>query len=280
MKKAPGSSPALAVLRYVVLATLALWAVFPVYWLFASSIKPAADLMRYPPDLFPRRFSLEHYGLLWTHMHFDAYFANSVTVSVATTALSVLIAVFGGYGLTRFQTRGTRALGRLILYAYMFPSILLIIPLYYVVHQLGLLNTRAGLVLAYTTFNLPFALWLLRSYFATIPRELDEAATIDGASRLQALVIVLMPLAVPGIVTTAIFAFINSWNEYLYASIFISSDAKKTLPVAIQSVASGELMHWGGLVAAGTFVTIPTVIFFFVIQRYMVAGLTAGAVKG
>jgi ABC-type glycerol-3-phosphate transport system permease component len=236
--------------------------------------------MRYPPALFPDRISADHYSFVWRNLSFQTYFFNSVVVSVMTTLLCIAVATFGGYSLTRFRTRGTRFLSRIILFAYMFPSILLIIPIYYIINSLGLLNTRTGLVLAYTTFNLPFSLWLLRSYFATLPKELDEAAIIDGASRFQVLALVLFPLALPGVVTTAIFSFVNSWNEFLYASIFISSNARKTLPIAIHSIATGELMNWGGLVASASLVTIPTVLFFFAIQKYIVGGLTAGAVKG
>jgi ABC-type glycerol-3-phosphate transport system permease component len=268
------------VFAYVVLGLLVVWAVFPLYWLFASSIKPPGDLFAYPPRLVPNSFSLRHFRQILTYTSFPTYFVNSVVVAVLTTGLSVIIAALGGYGLTRHNTPATRFLARIVLFTYMFPRILLIIPLYYMINLIGLIDTRVGLILAYSTFNLPFALWLLRSYFATLPHELDESAMIDGASRLQAFTRVIFPLALPGLATTAIFAFVNAWNEFMYASVFINSDNRKTLPIAIQSMISGELTSWGGLLASATMVTIPTVLFFAFLQKYIVAGLTAGAMKG
>ncbi len=265
---------------YIVLGLLVIWAVFPLYWLFASSIKPPGDLFAYPPRLIPDSFSLRHFKQIWNYTAFPTYFVNSVVVAVLTTGVSVIIAALGGYGLTRHSTPATRFLARIVLFTYMFPRILLIIPLYYIINLIGLIDTRTGLILAYSTFNLPFALWLLRSYFATVPKELDESAMIDGAGRLQVFTRVILPLALPGLATTAIFAFVNAWNEFMYASVFINSDSRKTLPIAIQSMISGELTSWGGLLASATMVTIPTVLFFAFLQKYIVAGLTAGAMKG
>jgi len=269
-----------SVSAYIVLGLLVVWAIFPVYWLFASSVKPAGQLFAYPPRIFPAKFSFDHFSQILNYTSFPTYFVNSVYVAVLTTVVSLGIASLGGYGLTRYNTRATRYLARVVLFTYMFPRILLIIPLYYMINMIGLIDTRAGLILAYSTFNLPFALWLLRSYFATIPRELDESAMIDGAGRFQTFARVIFPLALPGLATTAIFSFVNAWNEFMYASVFISSDAKKTLPIAIQSMVSGELTSWGGLLASATMVTIPTVLFFAFLQKYIVAGLTAGAMKG
>ena len=267
-------------LRYGLLLGLTLWAVFPFYWLVISALKPQFEVFAFPPTLWPSRVSFKFFIDTWKYSSFPMYFFNSVLVCLLTTALSTFLAAMGSYSLARFPSRGTKHLGRLVLMTYMFPRILLVIPLYYMVNALGLIDTRTSLVIAYSTFNLPFALWLLRSYFQTIPSELDEAALVDGANRWQVLTRIVLPLSLPGLATVATFAFVNSWNEFMYASIFISSDTMKTLPVALHSLVSGETMSWGGLLASSTMVTIPTLLFFFVLQRHIVGGLTAGAVKG
>lgn len=267
-------------LRYLLLTVLAIWAVFPFYWLAVSALKPAIDIFAFPPALWPQRVSFKFFIDTWRYSSFPVYLVNSLIVCVITTVASTLIAAMGSYSLSRYPSTGGKAVARVILLTYMFPRILLVIPIYYLVSVLGLINTRASLIIAYSTFNLPFALWLLRSYFQTIPAELDEAALVDGASRWRVFTQIILPLSLPGLATVSTFSFINSWNEFMYASIFISSDSMKTLPVALHALASGETMSWGGLLASSTMVTIPTLVIFFFLQRYIVGGLTAGAVKG
>ena len=253
---------------------------FPLFWMIASSFKPRTELYAFPPTFFPTVFTLDNYVELLTKTSFLTYFKNSMYVAVGSTLLSMIVGSFGGYALSRFRYPGFRAFARLTLLAYMLPSIMLVIPLYVVIGGLGLVNTLESLIITNTTFTLPFALWLLRSYFATIPVELEEAAMIDGATRFGALVKVIAPLAIPGIVATSIFAFTNAWNEFLYALVFIHSDSLRTLPPGMGTfIKMDSVYQWGMLMAGSVLITVPVLIFYMVVQRNLVVGLTEGGVK-
>jgi ABC-type glycerol-3-phosphate transport system permease component len=252
----------------------------PFLWMLSTSLKDPAEVSLRDPTIVPRSLALQNYAEVFARGRFGQYFVNSIVVAVATTAISVAIATLAGYAFARYRLPGGRALLFGILATQMFPAILLAIPLYVLIRNLGLLNSLLGLILVYTTFALPFSVWMLRNYFLTIPRDLDDSALVDGASRLQALRMVILPVAMPGIAATAIFSFILSWNEFLYANTFISSTDRRTLPVGLQSLIGEYTTDWGMLMAGAVVMTLPIVLAFFVVQKQLTQGLAAGAVKG
>lgn len=265
---------------YISVVVIVALVAFPLFWMIASSFKPRTELYAFPPTFFPAVPTIDNYVELLTKTSFATYFKNSLIVATGSTVLSMVVGSFGGYALSRFRYPGFRAFARLTLLAYMLPSIMLVIPLYVTISDLGLVDTLESLIITNTTFTLPFALWLLRAYFSTIPVELEEAAMIDGATRFQALLKVIVPLGLPGIVSTSIFAFTNAWNEFLYALVFIHSDSLRTLPPGMGTfVKMDSVYQWGVLMAASVLITVPVLIFYLVVQRNLVVGLTEGGVK-
>ena len=253
---------------------------FPLFWMIASSFKPRTELYAFPPTFFPSIPTLENYFELLWKTSFTTYFKNSLIVAAGATVLSMVIGSLGGYTLSRFRYPGFRLFARVTLLSYMLPSIMLVIPLYITIGELGLVDTLESLIITNVTFTLPFALWLMRAYFSTIPIELEEAAMIDGATRFQALMRVVIPLALPGIVSTSIFAFTHAWNEYLYALVFIHSDSLRTLPPGMGTfIQMDSVYQWGVLMAGSVLITVPVLIFYMLVQRNLVAGMTEGGVK-
>jgi ABC-type glycerol-3-phosphate transport system permease component len=248
--------------------------------MLSTSLKPSGEIFATPPGLVPARPTFGNFGRLLTETRFLTFFENSALVSAATVLLTLTVSATGAYALTRFQFRGRDSVAGLILLTYMFAPIMIIIPFYILVKQLGIVNTRLALVLSYTTFCLPFCLWLLRSFFQSIPLELEEAALVDGASRARAVWHVVLPLALPGLIAAAIFTFILAWNDYLFALVLITSDELKTLPVGVNDLFNATIVDWGMIMAAGVMITAPAVAFFIAVQRYLVQGWGAGGVKG
>lgn len=254
--------------------------VAPFLWMISTSLKGPAEISLRTPTIIPHHPMPSNYSRVLEQAHFGRYFLNSLLVSVATTLISVALATLAGYAFARFKLPGGKALLLGILATQMFPGILLAIPLYILIKDLGLLNSLLGLILVYTTFALPFSVWLLRNFFVTVPRELEESAMVDGATRLGALWRIILPIAAPGIAATSIFSFILAWNEFLYANTFISSSSKYTLPVGLQSLIGEYTTDWGMLMAGAVVTTVPIVIGFVFVQRNLTQGLAAGAVKG
>jgi multiple sugar transport system permease protein len=252
----------------------------PLYWMVASSIKPSVELLATPPTLWPQTVTFSAYVRLSTATTFWTYFLNSVLVSAATTVLVVAAGSLGAYSLTRYQFRARQWVGRVLLVGYIFPPILLVVPLFIFAFELGLTNSRVGVSLANMSFALPFALWILRAFFQSVPPELEEAAMTDGASRLQALVYIVGPMALPGVIATSIFTFIVSWNDYVIASVLINWDELKTLPVGINDLFQALYVDWGLIMAAGVLVTIPALGCFVALQRYLIEGWGSGGIKG
>jgi ABC-type glycerol-3-phosphate transport system permease component len=252
----------------------------PFLWMISTSLKDPAEVVLRDPTIIPRSFATQNYVDAFNRGNFGRYLVNSVVVALAVTLLSLLLATLSGYAFARFRLFGSKAILLGILATQMFPAILLAIPLYILIRNLGLLNSLVGLVLVYTTFALPFCVWMMRNYFLSIPRDLDESAMVDGATRLQALRSVVLPVAMPGIAATGIFSFILSWNEFLYANTFISSADLRTLPVGLQSLIGEYTTDWGLLMAGAVITTMPIVIIFFFVQRRLTQGLASGAVKG
>ncbi len=268
--------------QLVVLCALALlvFSAFPFFWMGSTALKDSREIFVTPPSLWPNSFTFEHVERLFSETKFLTYFRNSLVVSFSVVGVTLLLATPAAYSLTRFRFFGREQAAATILFTYMFAPIMIIIPFYVMMRFLGLTNTHLGLVMAYTAFCLPFSLWMLRSFFQSIPVEIEEAALTDGANRLQALTYVVVPLALPGMIATGILTFILSWNDYIFARILLSRDELKTLPVGIADLYNASVVDWGMIMAAGLLVITPVLAVFVFVQKYMVAGWGAGGVKG
>jgi N,N'-diacetylchitobiose transport system permease protein len=253
---------------------------FPVYWMVTTSFKPKGDILSTNPTLIPRAFSLSNYSQAINKEGFTQALLNSVIVVVFTVLISISIALFAAIAVARMRFRGKRIYVASILLVQMLPLSALLIPLYLLLSRLGLTDKLAGVILTYIAFVLPFVVWTLRGFLVNIPAELEEAALMDGCSKPQAYRLVLFPLMAPGLVATAIFAFIQAWNEFLLAYILLSSEDNATMPIWLAGFTNRFGTDWGPLMAASTITAIPVVIFFTMIQDKIATGVTAGAVKG
>lgn len=267
----------------VLVLTLVAWAlvlivVFPLVWMVCTSLKGETEVIAAHPSLLPSVVDFGNFERLFAG-DFWIWFRNSVLVALGTVAVVISIATLGAYSLTRFQYPGRQTVAVAVLFTYLFPSVLMLVPLFLIISQLRINDTYLALILADTTFALPFALWLLRSYFLAVPANVEEAAVVDGASRLSAFIEVVLPQVTPGIVSTAIFTFILSWDDYLFANVFTSSSGMKTLPVGIARYAQELNADWGVLMAGSTAITIPVLVLFGVLQRGLLPNVSAGAVK-
>jgi ABC-type glycerol-3-phosphate transport system permease component len=268
---------------YLGVAVYALFALFPLYWLFKSSFTIGLDLIGSTPLWLPRSLDLSNYARVLSVGLITTFFTNSVKIALLATIGSISIASLAAYSLTRFRFRGRDLVQRSVLLAYMYPGILLAVPLTLFYVQIGLINTHLGLVIAYSTFSLPFALWLLIAYFETIPHEIDEAARVDGATHFQVFTRIILPLAAPGIATASIFAFLGAWNEFTLGLVLIQQNELKTVPVGLALFLQGgpgDTIEWGARMAAGVMVIVPSLLFFLVSSGRISRGLAAGAVKG
>ena len=268
------------ILWYIVLSIAVIICAFPLYWVITSSVKPYSELFLVPSTLFPQSFSLKNYFATIQYTGFVKYLGNSLLISLSTTAITVVIGFLTAYGITRPKLRGNGLIGKAVLIAYMFPPVILIIPLFQIISGLSLANTHIGVIITYITFSFPFCTWMLVSYIKTIPVSLEESASIDGALNIQVMIRIILPLIIPAVATTAVYTFINAWNEFLYAFVIANSDAVRTLPAGLYAIMNSELMEWGMLLSWTTMMLIPSVIFFASISKYIIGGLTAGAVKG
>ena len=253
--------------------------VAPFYYVFISSIKEPQEIIARTPTLIPHSFTLEHYQKLLRSSAFPTYLWNSVLVAAGTMAITVVLATLAAYGLYRLRFPGRSFVFRIILVTYAFPGVLLLIPLYGMMTETGLIDRLVALVIINVTLAAPFAVWMLQAFFGTIPLELEEAAALDGANRVQIILRVLLPLAAPGVASVAIFAFIMAWTEYMFASVLIISDARRTVPVGLAGIIGQYQIDWGLLLAGATLTALPVLILFSLVGRNFVEGLTAGAVK-
>ncbi len=267
------------VINYSLLAVAVVLFMFPMYWIIVSSLKTSPELFAVPPSLFPRTFTLRWYVEVFTQSRIPGYFLNSFIIAGVTTIASLALASLAAYSVTRFRYPGQPVVLLALLLTYVFPPILLFIPLYLILSQFGIIDTYLAGIVTHTTITLPFSVWLLRAFFQSVPKEIEESARIDGCSRLGVLFRVVLPLVIPGLFSTGIFSFILSWNEYLYASVVLPSEAVRTIPVGIAELVSQYDIRWGAMMSAATLTTIPVVIMFLLIQKHFVEGLTAGAVK-
>ena len=254
------------------------FALAPYAWMVLTSIKPQVELATWPVQYLPRNATLEHYRVLLSRTSFGVNLLNSVVIATGAAVLGLGVAIPAAYAFSRFRFRARRGLMTGFLVINMFPVVLLIIPLFVLMKQLALLDTFLGVILGHSTFAIPFAIWMLTSYFNAIPQDLDEAAMIDGATRLETIRMIILPLVAPGVATAGIYIFITSWNEYLFA-MMLSGQAVRTVTVALQLFIGEFTIQWGLLTAGGTLIALPVTLLFLLVQRRLVGGLTAGAVK-
>ena len=264
---------------YVYLTILAIIAMFPMVWILLTSVKGKGEMMGDPTAFLPKSLTLDNYRTVIQQLGFGANVVNSVIVAVSTTVIAILISALGAYGVVRFFPKFGKLMTRVLITTYMFPPILLAVPYSIIMGKVNLMNSRVGLVIVYLSFSVPYAIWLLVGFFQTVPLEIEEAARVDGANKLQVFGKVVLPIVAPGLVAVAIYTFINAWNEFLYSLILMNSSDKMTVAVALKSLEGQEVMDWGVMMAASAMVVIPSVIFFMLIQKKIAGGLAAGSVK-
>lgn len=266
-------------LPYSFLTALAVVAAFPLLWIVISSLKSTGELAHDPLSLWPTEPTLEHYK----HVLFDlgalVNLGNSLIISFATTVLTIMGSTTAAYGIVRFFPKVGQRLTQILISTYMFPPILLAVPYTIIMINLGLANTYYGLVLAYLSFSMPYAIWMLTAFYQTVPIEIEEAAYVDGAGPFRTFFSIASPIVLPGIVATAIYTFINAFNEFLFALLFINSSDRMPIAVALYSLSGTEVLDWGAMLAASVVVVVPSVIFFLFIQKFIAAGLAEGSVK-
>jgi ABC-type glycerol-3-phosphate transport system permease component len=255
------------------------WSLAPIYWVAVTSLKTAKEIYAFPPTLYPVVPTLSNFRDALFTWDFSRFIYNSAVVAVGVTILSIVIGALAAYPIARLRFPGRSVSARAMVVSYLLPPSLLFIPLFIVLQRLGLIDSKLGLVVAYLTFTVPFCTWLLIGYFRTIPVELDEAALIDGASRVQILRRVVLPIALPGLAVVALFAFTHSWNEFLYALVYVYSADAKTFTAGLTGLVMGDTFIWGQLMASSIIAILPVLVVFLVAQRYLVEGLSAGSVK-
>lgn len=266
-------------ISYGALAVMLVCALFPIYWILVTSLKATAEIYRLVPTFWPEKVTTEGYVNLFTRTDFLEWLANSAVVALVVSFISLVFSVLAAYGLARFRFRGRRTVAFLILVAYLMPPALLFIPLYILVTRMGLSGSMAGLILVYPTITIPYATWVLTSYFRSISVDLEEAALIDGCSRLGALRHVTLPLAAPGVVSTFIFAFTLCWSEYLYALVILSG-SQQTMPLGLSSLIVADVARWNEIMAGAIIASVPVTLMYIMASRYIVSGLTLGGSKG
>jgi ABC-type glycerol-3-phosphate transport system permease component len=264
---------------YMLASLGAILVLFPIYWMLVSAIRTPTALFS-APSLVPGPFTSEHVTSLLEQTNFPRYYFNSIIVATVVTVISVICSVLLVYSAIRFKFRLAGIIVNVMLYAYMFPQILLAIPLYAMFVRIGLGDTLISLILSHCTMTFPLSVWLLLGFVKTIPIEIEEAALVDGASRFQAFLRVTLPLAVPGIITVTMFCFILSWADYVYALILVGTDEMKTVPLGIGSMLGALDIRWGEIMVAATLISLPIFIIFAFLSKYFIQGLTAGSIKG
>ncbi len=260
-----------------------LWLTFilaPYIWIFITSIKSYDELYTFPLKYLPSKPTFEGYKLLIETTPFLTYMKNSIIVAIFTVTIALFVAILASYSFSRFNFKGKTPLSFVFLVTQMFPAILLAIPLFLLMRNLKILNTPFSLILAHSTFAVPFTTWMITGFLKSIPRELDEAAQIDGCTKLGVLRHIIIPLASPGIIAATIYIFIYSWNEFLYALTFTSDIKARTIPVGLHTFMGEYIIRWDLLTAGGIITGLPVIIFFMFIQRYLIKGLTKGAITG
>lgn len=266
--------------KYAALAGYVAFALFPLFWLLKIAVTPEKLIFTEGTALWPSLMTLQNFQTVIFYSDFMGFFTNSVIVSLGTAAITTVVAAGAGYAFSRFAFPGKTLVVLVMLVTQMFPILMIIAPIYKIIAALGLLNSLTSLIVVYTAFNVPFATLLMRSFFDGIPKDLEDAAMIDGCTRFQALRKVVFPLTLPGLAATLGFIFTAAWSELLFALMLINSNDAMTFPVGLLTFVSKFSVDWGQMMAAGVLALVPSCLFFLFIQRYLVQGLTAGAVKG
>ncbi len=267
-------------LGHLILLIFVVWTLAPFYWMIATSVKPHEEIYGTTATLWPQNPNLESYRILFQETEYMLFFGNSMYVAILTTALTLVVASFAAYAITRLDFPGRKLLARGMVYTYLVPQSLLFIPLFAILLSVGLTNSLNGLSLAHMGFTIPFCTWLLMGYFMSIPKELEEAALVDGCTRLGVLFRIILPISLPALAVVAFFSFTLSWNEYLYAIVFNSDPSVRTIPTGVSDFIIEDVFFWGPIMGATVFTAIPPLFVYFIFQRWLVTGLTMGAVKG
>ena len=266
-------------LYWILIGVMVIYSVFPIYWMIVSGLRDP-NVIYNTVSILPGPWSLKSYETLLDLTDFSSWFKNSMIVALGTVAITITLSTLIAYSVTRLQFRGKMVVVGTMLYAYMFPPLLLAIPLASIFVKVGIYDTLLSLIISHTTISLPLGVWLLWGFFKQMPQDVEEAAMVDGCSRLGAFIRVVLPLTLPGIVTVAIFTFLLSWTDYIFGFVMISNDANKTLPVGLETMVGLYELRWGELMAGSTLIALPLFIMFSFLSRYFIRGLAAGSVKG
>ncbi|MGM0209308.1 multiple sugar transport system permease [Enterococcus sp. DIV0421] len=269
----------LDIAAHLILIIATIIAIFPLLWIIVSSVKGKGELTQFPTRFLPEKLTLDYFTHVISDLHFIDNIKNSLLISLGATIVAIIISSMAAYGIVRFFPKLGAIMSRLLVTTYIFPPILLAIPYSIAVSKAGLANSLFGLSLIYLSFSIPYAVWLLVGFFQTVPVGIEEAARIDGANKFVTFYKIVLPIVAPGIVATAIYTFINAWNEFLYALILINDTSKMTVAVALRSLNGSEILDWGDMMAASVIVVLPSIIFFSMIQNKIASGLSEGSVK-
>ena len=270
-------------LRWVgnsLLVIMLIWTLVPFYWMLATSLKKDREIYGFEATLIPRHPTLDSYRRVFVQTPFVKYLRNSTIIAVSTTVGSLVLGSLGAYALARLRFRGRAVIARGLIFTYLVPPALLFIPLFAVMSFLALTDTKEGLILVYLGFTVPFCTWLLLGYFRSVPLELEEAALVDGCSRLGALVRIILPMSLPALAVVAFFSFTQAWNEFIYANVLVNSVEARTITTGLTLFIVEDVFFWGPMMAAACLATLPPVLLYLAFQRWVVKGLTLGAVKG
>lgn len=270
-----------SIITYIILILFSVYCVFPFLWMLSTSLKPADEIRTTVPTLFTLSPTLENFTRVLTTNGFLINIRNSLTVAFFATLISLVISTFAAYALSRYHYyKGINFTSVAMLISQMVPGVLLLVPLFVVMQKIHLLDTYLSLIIAYATFVIPLCTFILKGFFDTLPYDLEEAAEIDGCSKLRIIFKVILPISVPSLISTGLYAFVHAWNEFMFAYVFINSDSIRTITPAIKIYQGSNITDWGGLMAASSLAVIPVAIIFLFFQRYFIAGMTSGSVKG
>jgi len=262
------------------LALMLVWTLVPFYWMIATSLKKDREIYGFEATLIPHQPTLANYARLFAKTPFILYLRNSTIIAVGTTIASLVFGTLGAYALARLRFPGRKVIARGLVFTYLVPPALLFIPLFAVMSTLRLVDTHQGLILTYLSFSVPFCTWLLMGYFRSVPLELEEAALVDGCTRLGSLVRVILPMSLPALAVVAFFSFTQSWNEFLYANVFVNSVEVRTITTGLTLFVVEDVFFWGPMMGASFLSALPPLVLYLIFQRWVVKGLTLGAVKG
>lgn len=277
---ARGSRSRTSTVSYLILIVGCAIVLFPVFWMLTTALRPSTQLFQSPPNWLPSSIDFSGFVNAWSGTDLPRYLFNSMLVVTVSTVIAVAFSCFAAYGLSRFEFRGKGTFVTFLLVTQMFPAVMLLVPYFQIISAVGLYNSYSALIITYVAFSIPFSTWMMWGYMASIPRELDESAAMDGCSAFGAFFRIVLPLCRPGIIATAIYSFITGWNEYIYALALTQTDEMKTLPIGITALAGNDRLDYNALMATSIIAVIPMLIIFIFFQRHLVSGLSAGAVKG